>query len=197
MYDLPTSITIGGKQFNITLKGDYRMILDCFNALNDTELTEQERIVAALAIFYEDVESLDTLFEVFNTDDLLTKAIEEMYLFMNLGQEQIGMQVNYELIDWEGDSQIIMAGINNVAHKEVRAEPYVHWWTFMGYYMSIGQSVLSTVVGIRNKIVKGKKLDKDEQEFKRDNPQYFMWRKATKQKMEDDEYARSIWNSGI
>lgn len=196
MYDLPTSITIGGKQFNVTLKGDYRMILDCFNALNDEDLTEQEGVIAALTIFYEDVKDIEDLFEVFNTEELLAEAIQEMYLFMNMGQEQVGMQVEYELIDWEGDSQIIIAAVNNVAHKEVRAEPYIHWWTFMGYYISIGQSVLSTVVSIRNKIVKGKKLDKEEQEFKRENPQYFMWRRATKQKLEDDEYAKSIWNSG-
>ena len=52
MYNIPTSITIQDKSFGIRNKGDYRVVLDCFSALNDTELTDQERMIAALIIFY-------------------------------------------------------------------------------------------------------------------------------------------------
>lgn len=65
----------------------------------------------------------------------------------------------------------------------------------MGYYCSIGESILSTVVNIRDKIVKGKKLEKHEKEFKRNNPQYFNWRAEDIQKQEDDKLAFSMWNA--
>ena len=58
MYEIPTTIVIDGKEFPIRCRGDYRMVLDCFVCLNDTELTEQERLYSALIIFYEDFNDL-------------------------------------------------------------------------------------------------------------------------------------------
>lgn len=194
MYELPISLKIGEKQFNITNRGDYRMVLDCFNALNDNELTEQEQIVSALLIFYEDITGIDNLFEVFDTEESLGEAIQQMFLFFNCGQEHIGMESDYTLVDWDKDEQIIVAAVNTVANKEVRLEPYIHWWTFMGYYISIGESVLSTVVGIRYKIVKQKKLEKEEKEFRRDNPHYFDWNFMSSSKQKMDELIKDIWN---
>ena len=42
---------------------------------------------------------------------------------------------------------------------------YLHWWTFLGYFMEITDGVFSQVLGIRTKKAKHKKLDKWEQEF--------------------------------
>lgn len=194
MYSLPTSIQIGEKQFNITNKGDFRMVLDCFNALNDEELEENEQVVAALLIFYEDIKDIDDLFVQFDTDELLAEAIQSMFLFFNCGQEHVGMETDYELVDWNKDEQIIVAAINTVANKEVRLEEYIHWWTFMGYYISIGSSVLSTVVGIRYKIIKNKKLDKEEKEFRQENTHYFDWNFMSSKKQKMDELIKDIWN---
>ena len=65
----------------------------------------------------------------------------------------------------------------------------MHWWTFISYYMGIGEGGLATVVSIRDKIIKGKKLEKYEKEFKQHNPQYFKWREAvkTEEEKENDE----------
>ena len=41
----------------------------------------------------------------------------------------------------------------------------MHWWTFFGLYMEIGESTFSTVVSIRDKKRRGKKLEKWEREF--------------------------------
>ncbi|MFR6373307.1 MAG: hypothetical protein ACLUOB_05615 [Subdoligranulum sp.] len=51
----------------------------------------------------------------------------------------------------------------------VRALPYLHWWTFIAYFMNIGSGPLATVVGIRHKLAKGQKLEKWEQQFYREN----------------------------
>lgn len=169
------------------------MVLDCLVTLEDEELTTEERIIASLIIFYEDFNSLEdvTLFE--NKKG----AVEEMYRFINCGQnESPGMNVNHKVIDWKQDSQLICSAINKVANTEVRAVPYMHWWTFMGYYLAVGESALSTVVAIRSKLIKGKKLEKYEQEFRRNNPKYFSWNSRTVQQREADELVKQIWNSG-
>jgi hypothetical protein len=64
----------------------------------------------------------------------------------------------------------------------------------MGYFSAIGESPLSTVVGIRSKIAKGKKLEKYEQEFRHDNPQYFVWDSRTLQQREEDALLNELWN---
>lgn len=192
MYEIPTELEIGGQSFAIRNKGDYRMVLDCFAALDDEELTKRERLLACLLIFYEDLTSLDDL----NKFSDLEEAITKMYQFFNCGQDSsIGVTANYKLIDWDKDSQLISSAINNVAHKEIRLEPYIHWWTFMGYYTSIGESTLTTVVNIRHKIATGKKLEKYESAFRRDNPKYFNWDAKTVERKEADELAKQLWNS--
>ena len=53
---------------------------------------------------------------------------------------------------------------------EVRALPYLHWWTFLGYYQSVDHDGLfGFVLTIRQKKARGKKLEKYEQEFYRSN----------------------------
>lgn len=64
----------------------------------------------------------------------------------------------------------------------------------MGYYMSIGEGSLSTIVSIRDKIMTGKKLEKYESKFKRDNPQYFNWNKNTVEQKEAEDWVKDIWN---
>lgn len=193
MYDIPVSVQVGDKQYNIRNKGDFRMVLDCFVALDDEQLTEQERILACVIIFYEDMHSVEDTnkFSDYNT------AVTEMFKFFNCGQEESpGASTNYKLIDWRTDSQLISSAINQVAGKEIRAEKYIHWWTFMGYYLAVGESALATVVSIRSKIVKGKKLEKYEQEFRKSNPQFFNWKSKTVEQREQEDLARSLWNSG-
>ena len=67
------------------------------------------------------------------------------------------------------DAELIVGGVNKVAGGEVRALPYLHWWTFIAYFMNIGSGPLATVVGIRHKLAKGQKLEKWEQQFYREN----------------------------
>lgn len=193
MFELPVSFQIGDKQLNITEKGDYRMVFSCFSALNDKELTKEERVLCSLIIFYEDINSLEDIINFPNLQELISK----MYWFFNCGDDKgVGINKHYKLIDWEGDSQLIASAINKVANTEIRTVPYIHWWTFMGYYLAIGESPLATVVGIRSKIMEGKKLEKYESKFRHDNPQYFIWDSKSIEDKEAEEAILSLWNSG-
>lgn len=193
MYDIPQSIVIEGQTFNIRNKGDFRTILDCFGALEDIELTDEERNLASLIIFYEDLNGLEDIDKLPN----LESALLEMYKFFNCGElESPGASVNYKLIDWQKDSQLVCSAINNVAGQEIRALPYVHWWTFMGYYLAVGESPLATVLSIRGKIKKGEKLEKWEQKFRQNNPNYFNWDSRTTKEKELDDEVNKLWNAG-
>lgn len=191
MYQLPTELEFNGTVHKIRNKGDYRIILDCFLALNDSELTKEERVYACLIIFYEDLNSLEDILSLESVDE----PVKKMFDFFRCNQPETVQTAPYALIDWETDEQMICAAVNTVAHEEIRSAPYIHWWTFMGYYNSIGKSVLSTVVSIRNKIMKGKKLEKWETEFRRENPQYFAWKAKSADEIKEDEEIKALWNS--
>ena len=91
MYEIPTTINIRGKEFQIRNNGDYRMVLDCFMALQDVELSKQERLFAGLLIFYQDINSLEDLVKFPD----LSEAVSQMYNFFNCGQTQgVGRNVN-------------------------------------------------------------------------------------------------------
>ena len=68
-------------------------------------------------------------------------------------------------MDWEQDERIMFPAINKAAGFEVRQAKYVHWRTFIGYYMEIPEGIFSHVLSIRLKKAKGKKLEKYEKEF--------------------------------
>ena len=193
MYRLPTKVTVDGLEFNIRERGDFRMVLDCFKALQDEELSEDYRVLASLLIFYNELNDYEDLREY---EPQLNELVKEMYKFINGGEDQSpGAERDVTLVDWEQDSQLVCAAINNVSNQEIRAVEYLHWWTFLGYYMSIGQSVLSTVVSIRDKIAHHKKLEDWEKKFKNDNPKYFVWRQTAKEQ-DLNNLVRDIWNKG-
>lgn len=193
MYRLPTKVTVDGLEFNIRERGDFRMVLDCFKALQDVELSEDYRVLASLLIFYNELNSMDDLYVY---EPHLNELAKEMFKFINGGDENSpGAERDVTLIDWEQDSTLVCAAINNVAKQEIRSIEYLHWWTFLGYYMSIGESVLSTVVSIRDKIAHHKKLEQWEKDFKKNNPKYFVWRQTAKEQ-ELNNLVRDIWNKG-
>lgn len=188
MYELPITVNVNDKEYAIRNRADYRVILDVIAACQDVDFTKEEQAATALILFYESLKSYEDIFMAF---DDVKEAITAMMNFISLNKnEEVGYKTNHKLIDWEQDEDYIVSAINGVAKTEIRALPYLHWWTFISYYMAIGECSLQTIVGIRDKIAKGKKLEKYEQEFKRNNPQLFKWK--TKQTEEEKEFISQI-----
>lgn len=191
MYSLQTSVQVGQESFHIRNDGDYRMILDCFEAMNDKDLSELERMYVAVAIFYDEFEDADA---VLQRGDIIDDLYKGMIDFINCGEtERESNTRNYKVIDWQKDSNLICSAINNVAKTEIRALDYLHWWTFMGYYNAIGECTLSNIVSIRYKTAKGEKLEKYEKKFKQDNPEYFNLDMRSAEQKRADEYIQSLW----
>lgn len=192
MFELPTTVTVNNREYAIRRSGDFRIVLDCFEVLNDLELSKDERLIIALYIFYDEFEEIGDILKI--EEPVLLELVNEMFSFISCGAENNASKVNYKAIDWKQDEQLICSAINKVAGLEVRAEKYIHWWTFMGYFSAIGESALSNIVSIRTKMVKGKKLEKYEREFVQDNPQYFKWDSRTEEQKEEDELLKKLWN---
>lgn len=169
-YALPTSIAIEGTEYPIN--ADFRAVLDIITALNDPALTEQEKAYISLYIFYKGNIPYDAL----------EPAIERMMEFMSAGTDDSSTNAP-EIVDWEQDFGMIISAVNRVLGTECRALPFLHWYTFISAYMEIGECLFSTVLGIRDKKARGKKLEKYEQDFVKRNPQYFKRKNA---KYEED-----------
>lgn len=192
MYELPNTVTVAGKSYRIRNDADYRTILGVIEACEDPELTKEERTVSAFIIFYADINDYEDIFTVFGDD--MEAAVKAMLNFISYNDsEDIASTARTKLIDWIQDESLIISGVNSVAKTEVRALEYLHWWTFLSYYMAIGEGPLATVVSIRNKLAKGKKLEQYEKDFRRENPHYFIWKND---ELEGRNLIESIWNKG-
>lgn len=157
-YFLPVNTVIGGEEYD--LHADFRDILEIFSYLEDPELPEFMRWQIAVALFFDrEVPSAH-----------LQEAMEYLAFFIAGGETAAG-SAGGRLLDWEQDAGMIIAEVNKAGRQEVRALPFLHWWTFLGWFHSIGQGQLSTVVGIRDKLQRGKKLEDWEKDFYRQNRQ--------------------------
>ena len=154
-WSLPTSTTIDGVKYRFN--ADFRDILQIIEYLTDTKRPEVVRWLIVLELFYEDPIPTEHQQE----------AIEYLVKFIGYGEEKA--KPGPKLIDWEQDAQLIIGDVNKVAGYEIRTISFLHWWTFLSYFYGIGEGVLSSVVSIRNKKAKGKKLEKWEEEYYKEN----------------------------
>ena len=153
-YDLPTSLTIG--EVDYPIRYGWREVLDILAACADPELDEQGKAFCMLAILFPNWREIPS--------EKLPEACEKACAFIDCGQKDDG-KPKPKMIDWEQDASIIIPEINKVAGREVRLDPDLHWWTFFGWFMGIGDGLLASVLHVRQKKAKGKKLEKWEQEF--------------------------------
>lgn len=154
-WELPETAVIGGVEYEINT--DFRVVIEIMKVLTNPDRQEYVRWLTAIALFYEG--DIPTEHE--------QEAVEYLSEFISYGETE--MKPGPKLLDWEQDAQAIVADVNKVAGREIRRATYLHWWTFLSYFQAIGEGQLSTIVSIRNKLLRGKKLETWEQEFYRDN----------------------------
>lgn len=163
-YGLPQTVNVNGKEQEI--RSDYRVMLEIFEALNDPELTQEEKAEAVITMFYMKPEDIEDYGE----------AIERCFEFADGGKKQ--EKKPRRIIDWEKDYEFIISPVNRVLGYEVRSVPYdplkniggVHWWTFLSAFMEIGPDcILSTIIRIRDKQQRGAQLTKEERKWANQN----------------------------
>lgn len=154
IWALPEKTVIGGREY--AFYTDFRRMLKIIGFLNG-ELPEYIRWQVALALFYKT--------PVAEEDE--PAAMEYLAWFL-AGGEPTGTP-GPRLLDWEQDAAAIVSDINRVAGCEIRSLPQLHWWTFLSWFHGIGEGNLSTLISIRDKLQRGKKLEPFEQEYYRRN----------------------------
>lgn len=168
-FTLPTSLEVCGVEYEI--RSDFRPALEICAAINSYELSDYERSEVALDILYPSFYSGEMPQGHYN------EALEQALWFLNCGGER-SEKPSPKLVDWEQDFPHIITSINRVAGCEVRELPYLHWWTFVGYYNEIGDCLFSNIVSIRKKLKTGKALDKAEREWYRENRELVEFRRV-------------------
>lgn len=174
-WELPTSIFIEDHEYAI--RTDFRVVLDVLAAMNDPDLflpdaTEDEK----------EMVKMDTMLQIMVIDyDHL--PIEQQYVacvklteFIDCGSREDGKN-KPSLMDWQQDAQIIIPAINRIQGCEIRSLKYLHWWSFLGAYMEIGECLFAQVLHIRQKKQKHQKLEKWEKDFYNENKDLIVLKK--------------------
>lgn len=187
--DLPLSIDNNGETINIRNRCDYRIVKKTIRALKDIDLEEIDRVRCALIIFYENYN------DIIDVED----AVKQMFFVIGCENEyKQKCNISAEekevppIMDWDYDWDIIAPEINKILGYEIRMpDTYVHWWTLVGAYKCIGEGVFNSIISIRDKKQKGKKMEKWEQEYYRENRKMIdLPRKLT---AEEEEFLNSDW----
>lgn len=187
-WEFPTSINVGGVDYEI--RTDYRVVLDLFAALSDPDLTDADEQMTA---YMQSRVIMEIMFP--NFDNIPTEhwheALQKVSEFIDMGISDDRKKP--KTMDWEQDAPIIIPAINKVLNREIRAESYMHWWTFLGAYMEIGESLFSNVVHIRQKKASGKKLEKWEQDFYKENKSLIDFKQKNQRSQEEKEELRDYF----
>lgn len=158
-WSLPTRAVIEDRVYQI--HSDYRDVLELLRWLDGSaapELDPGERWYVAMRLFYPDFGAMPRQDWAAATQFLLE--------FLAAGRPEPDRR-GPRLLDWQQDAPLIAAGIRQATGQEVRALPYLHWWSFLSAFDAIGEGAFATVVAIRDKLRRGKKLEPWELDFYR------------------------------
>lgn len=155
LWELPRTAIIGGKEYEI--ETDFRKVLQIIEGLNNPDIPEWIRWHIAIGSFFIGEIPAEDSREAMN------------FLAEFISYKELEAKPGPILMDWNQDAKEIVAGVNKVAGHEVRSLQYLHWWTFLSYFQEIGEGQFSTIVSIRDKLRRGKPLEKYEKEYYREN----------------------------
>lgn len=187
-WEFPTSLNVGGIDYEI--RTDYRAVLDLFTALADPDLKDENEQITAymqsrviLEIMFPYCENIPA--------EHIQEALDKVSAFIDMGISDDRKKP--KAMDWEQDAPILIPAINKVLNCEIRAVQYMHWWTFLGAYMEIGESLFSNIIHIRQKKAKGKKLEKWEQDFYNENKSLIDFKQKDQRSNEEKEKLRDYF----
>ena len=158
-WTLPEAAELGGARY--PHRTDFRDILEILALLGREDLRLPVRWFRALGKFYRDPIPYGVYRE----------ALGYLSEFLTMGQQW--PDTGAPLLDWQTDAPEIAEGVSAVAGRDIRGCGHVHWWTFLGWFHSIGEGRLRTLVDLRQKLRSGKSLTEEERTFVRQNPQKF------------------------
>lgn len=174
--DLPYSLIVDGKERAINC--DFRDIILICNAFNDPELNTAEKTIVMISNLF-----VDDLWELGNIEE----AIKQAVWFIDWGKEFKNKEKSPRIMDWEQDYNLIISAVNKSANVlDVRDLPFMHWWTFLGYFSDRGECQFSSITEIREKLNKGIRLEKWEKEILRENRDQIILKNKASEEFEEE-----------
>lgn len=158
-WGLPRQAELDGVRYEI--RTDYRDILEILRWLGgraDPELDAGGRWYVAMRLFYPEFAAMP--------QEVWPRATEFLTGFLAAGH-RAAARPGPPLMDWQQDAPLIAAGISRAAGQDVRTLPYLHWWSFLALFDAIGEGSFATVVAIRDKLRRGKRLENWELDYYR------------------------------
>lgn len=181
---LPKSLVVGGKTYPIY--SDYRVALLIFDMCADEDIDDRYKTLGCIQLLFEDYTQIP--------QDHLQEAAEKAKWFLDGGDMPKSDDLPQPAINWEQDEGIIFPALNKVAGKEIREAEYMHWWTFLGLFNEVGDGLYTTIMTIRIKKIKGKKLEKHEETFYREHQQLIdIKRKLTPEEQAEIDFVNSLF----
>lgn len=177
-WKIPTSLSVGGGEYSI--RTDFRDVLAILKYFASPDYEEDEKWMICMRILYLDWRSIPP--------ECMNEAARQATAFIDAGIKGDG-KPKPTTMDWEHDAPIIIPAVNRVLNTEIRSAPYLHWWTFLAAYMEIGKSLFSSVLSTRQKLAKGKKLEKEEKEFLKENKALILLPGQKKERPEEEKEA--------
>lgn len=163
---LPDTLTVGSEEYPI--RTDYRDVLQVYEVFNDPELEKGEAWIVAIYLMFKDFACADDVYAAAADGFDVQEAVEQISWFLAGGQNR-KKDTEKPVFNWQQDEQMIFAAVNAVAGREVREAEYIHWWTLTGYMSEIGEDTWTYIVGIRDKLNRGRKLTDQEREYYKRN----------------------------
>lgn len=167
---LPKSLVIDDVEYDID--SDYRTALLIMQMYNDRALSALNAQMTMLNILFTTIPKGESE-PVTVIPENINEATKQAMWFLDVGNDDDNngdVKSIKRTIDYKQDEQMLFSAVNAVYTKDVRSERYMHWWTFYGLCQAIdGESLISFIMSIRNKLFNGKKLEKHEDEFYKQN----------------------------
>lgn len=150
--ELPKKIKVNENIYDINY--DYKSIINILLALEDEELTNNEKIYIMIKNLYID--------EIPEND--MEEAIEKAIKFIDLGKESddSNHKSDARTYSFEKDASYIFSGINQTHHIDLEEKKNLHWWKFMSMFMDMSPDCMfGELIYYRKRKAEGK-LNKEE-----------------------------------
>lgn len=124
LKQLPDKVLVDSTEYLVD--SDFRAILLIDQIMHDKELSDTQRVISALTIFYGD-----------NPPKQTTQAIEKLVWFFRCGKEQSEQEErrgrfrrHTRAIDYCVDSHLIWSAFLQVYQIDLTEPIQIHWWKF-------------------------------------------------------------------
>ena len=147
----PCKVKIDGKDY--MLNTDFRVGIKIMLAMQDDELTLQEKMIIMLRLLYKEIPSN------------IEKAVEYAVAFLNCNEQgKEKEESSIVLFSWEKDAKYIYSAINQAHGIDLETET-IHWWKFKYMFLDLKPDCFfNRLVGVRDRKAKGK-MDKADKAF--------------------------------